>query len=464
MRFPASIGVLMRSTHLSVLLVGCTTAVWAVQVEPVSLRNEHRLHFGELGSVSAGAAVARVTDPSAVWYNPGRLIQTQSPSISGSASIFETATTTLEASDGTYSQSILNSIPGYVGGSGRMPWRDDSRIMWGFGIFVPLYWDSSLENRNTQTLTFGPPSPGPYSVDTVGRVSTQSQLLVPAVAISVRVTDDCGIGLSLMLPYYEHRQERNTSERSQTRGLYRSYWEIQEQTVTSLRVGAGVYHTWGPLDVALAAKSPSWRMTSSSTAEWHSVQASFASGTAVTSDAYIDDGKADFKSPFEATLGVAYTVDAFTAELDATYLAAVGPYTTVEGDLPIVSRVFNTGTGLDITTMSTGTPGDMELEQAWNIAVGAGWGMTTAITLHLGYAIDHSQLENSNEFSDLDISTLSLGLERKTSRSAVFVGAYTQWSNTGTARVFNSQVATWEDAAVSISVWGGVLGASYYLE
>ena len=221
---------------------------------------------------------------------------------------------------------------------------------------------------------------------------------------------------------------------------------------------------WGPLDVAVAAKSPSWRMMSTSSAEWHAVQASFASGTVVTSDAYIGEGEADFQSPFEATLGVAYTVDAFSVECDATYLAAVGAYATVEGDLPIVARRFNTGTGLDITTLSTGTPGELELEQAWNIAIGAGWTITPDIALQLGYAIDHSQVEDSNEFTDLDISTLSIGLQRKTARSAVFAGLYKQWSSTGTSRVFNSQAATWEDAEVSIEVWGAVLGASYYLE
>lgn len=446
------------------LAASATASLWGVQVEPISLRNEHRLHFGELGSAAAGAVAARVTDPSAVWYNPSRLIQTGSPSISGSASIFESATTTIEASDGAYSNSTLNTIPGYVGGSGRIPWRDDNRVMWGFGVFVPLYWDSSLENRNTQTLTFGAPSPGPYAVDTVGRVSTQSRILAPAVALSIQVTDDCGIGLSLIAQRYEHRMERNTSETSRTRGLYRSYWEIQEQTVTSLRIGAGAYRTWGPLDVAIAAKSPSWRMMSTSSAEWHAVQASALTGTAVTSDAYIGEGEADFQSPFEATLGIAYTQGAFTAELDATYLAAVGAYATVEGDLPISSRRFNTGTGLDITTLSTGTPGELELEQAWNLAIGAGWSITPAIALQLGYAIDRSQVEDSNEFTDLDISTLSIGFQRKTARSAVFAGMYTQWSSTGTSRVFNSQSATWEDASVSIEVWGAVLGASYYLE
>lgn len=446
------------------IALGIASGLAAVQVEPISLRNEHRLHFGELGSLSAGAVAARVTDPSAVWYNPGRLAQSFAPSISGSASIFESATTEIAAADGTYQESTVNAIPGYVGATGRLPWANDNQIMWGFGIVVPLYWESSLENRNAQTVTYGPPNPGPYRLDTIGRVSAQSRLLVPAVALGARITETSGIGLSLLFPLYDHRLERNTSEISTTRGVYRSYWEIQEQRVVSVRLGAGGYATWGPVAAAIAMKSPSWRLASSSTAEWHAVQSSFASGTTVTSDAVIGDGSADFRSPFEVTVAASYTGSRVTAELDLTYLAAVGAFATAEGDLPIVSRRFNTGAATDITTLSVGTPGTIELTQAINAAVGLSWQMSTTVGLHAGYAIDHSQIADSNEFSAVDISTLSAGVLYTKQRSSVFVGFYHQWSTTGTVAVFNSQTSASEDADISISTLGFVLGGSYFLD
>lgn len=451
-------------TRLLILIAASPIPLFAVQVEPVSLRNEHRLNFGEYGSLAAGAVVARVTDPSAVWYNPGRLVQSASPSISGSASIFESAETQFKASDGNYSQSTLNTIPGYVGATGRMPGSEDGRVMWGFGLVVPLFWDSSLENRNSQTVTYGPPNPGPYQLDTIGRVSVQSRMLVPAFAVAARIGEDAGIGLSLLFPIYDHRMERNTSEISVTRGVYRSYWEIQEQDVYSMRIGAGGYQRWGPVDVAIAVKSPSWRLASSSTAEWHAVQSSFASGTTVTSDAYIGDGKADFRSPFEATCAGAYSLGQFTAELDLTYLAAVGEHSSVEGDLPIVSRRFNTGAATDITTLTVGTPGTIELEQALNVAIGFGWHITPSVSLHTGYALDHSQVKESNEYAALDISTFNIGALYKTARSSAFAGFYYQWSNTGQVDVFNSQTSANESADISIRSIGFVLGASYYLE
>ena len=448
----------------TLIVLGLASGLAAVQVEPISLRNEHRLNFGELGSLSAGAVAARVTDPSSVWYNPGRLAQSFAPSISGSASIFESATTEIAAADDTYQESTVNAIPGYVGATGRLPGVKDNQIMWGFGIVVPLYWESSLENRNSQTVIYGPPNPGPYRLDTVGRVSAQSRLLVPAFALGTRITETSGLGLSLLFPIYDHRLERNTSEVSTTRGAYRSYWEIQEQRVASVRLGAGGYATWGPVAAAIAMKSPSWRLASTSTAEWHAVLSSFATGTTVTSDARIGDGRADFRSPFEATVAASYTGSRVTAELDLTYLAALGEFATVEGDLPIVTRRFNTVAATDITTLSVGTPGTIALTQALNVAVGLSWQMSTTVGLHAGYAIDHSQIADSNEFAAIDISTFSAGFLYTKQRNSVFVGFYHQWSTTGTASVFNSQTNANEDADVSISTLGLVLGGSYFLD
>lgn len=329
---------------------------------------------------------------------------------------------------------------------------------------MPLFWDSSLENRNTVTAIYGPPSPGPYALETVGRVSVTSTLLVPAFAIGYRINDDFGLGLSLLLPYYSHRQERNTSEVSVTRGTYRSYWEIQEQTVAGLRLGAGAYRTLGGLDLGFSMKSPSVRLLSSSQAEWHSVFSSFASGTTLTSDAHIEDGEADFRSPFEATVAVGWIRDRWSLEADLTYLAHVAAYQTVEGGLPITSRRFNTSTGFDVTTRSTGTPGTLELGDAWNVAIGSSFAVTPAVGIHLGFATDRSQVENSNEYTALDIRTVNMGLLYKTVKNSMFLGGYRQWSNEGDVRVFNTGTSLYESAHVSFTATGLVLGASYYLD
>ncbi|MFM2091197.1 MAG: hypothetical protein RLZZ127_1686 [Planctomycetota bacterium] len=455
---------------MTVMLRSITTAAamafpgmaWAVQVEPVKVPNEHRIFFGEIGTLSAGAVAARVNDPSAVWYNPGRVAYGSSPSIAGNATVYESVTTTFDTSDGTVEQAVINPVPGYVGSSGAVPWTEGA-WKWGFGVFMPVAWNSSLENRNTIPVTYGNPNPGIYELHTIGRVSAETSEIVPAIAVGRRIGDHAGVGISLMVPYYQNRTEKNTSEVSTTRGYYRSYWEIQEQTVASVRLGAGGYLSLDGWDLGFAVKTANWRIMSESTAEMHAVSSSLASGNTSTYDAYIGDGEAQDKSPWEVTVAAARRWHAVTIEADVTYLSSVSEYSTVEGDLPIERRLFNPVTGNDLPQSSIGTPGTVRLTDDVNVAVGVAWHVSDTISLHGGWAVDKNQVADTNEFAALTIQSVTAGMLYKTPQTAMFAGGYHQWSDEAPVRVFNTSASRFETADASISGWGVVLGASYYL-
>src|SRR6516225_12000293 len=90
--------------------------------------NYDNVLVGKEQAIEGGAYIARVSDPSANFYNPAGLVQVEKPALGASATGYVYTKLTSALSGTSVSSTKIDNVPGYIGAVVPLPFTETRNI------------------------------------------------------------------------------------------------------------------------------------------------------------------------------------------------------------------------------------------------------------------------------------------------------------------------------------------------
>jgi hypothetical protein len=424
----------MRRTLLNVIVVAAASAtpLQAQSVEQVAtvppnvvLANYDNVPVGPFGGLEGSAYVARVSDPSAVWFNPAGLTREAGAQISGSAGVYQWTAVSPQALPN--SGGSAQQLPNYVG----FTFHVREGLTAGAALLTTNSWIQEIDS-NLITSVPNHQERFAYSAD------SQFARRVAAVGAGYQVRGPLRVGGGLAFSLVKVRLVQGISDRvAEDTGLD-TLLVVAHTTGSALQLRGqgGVQYDMPQVHFGAAIRTPGLAMRREGTV---TLEGTLDMGASSLGASLFDaDARFQYRLPWELQGGAAYIRDRVEVELDihgytpiaAHALLATDQPTLIYGDtgaggLPtVVSRPFS-----GLTSESVGVV---------NVAVG---GHVRPIRnrdfrVHGGFATSRSPVGDADEvFSRVDLNSWT-------------VGASGTWAKFQFALGFNWRVGTTSDVLV----------------
>jgi len=406
-----------RTVMLAALMSGAAAtagAQSAAAVPPVAqppvnvmLPNYAGVTVGEIASLEAGAFVVRANDTSSIFYNPAGVINAERTSISGSAGVFQVSS--VKARQSPTIGSSFQQIPAMF----ALVLKDlFGRPDWAGGIAISRVnaWSQSVAAEHTFEAG-----------NTIDRASYTSSASMDGwlanIGVGYRVSDRLRLGGSL-------DGQLTMTERDQTIGdQYRSGTALEtalvaaqgSSWVTHLRLTAGAqYDITSQFQVGAVLRTAGLGVMSSGSLTLEGV--SRAGTTTNTASFFEDEGTVEYRIPFEAKAGAAYSFARGQIEIDLLTHLGAGVYEGVTSARQ-TTVLTDAGTGLITAQQVPSVPSVIDSRAVVNIAIGGHYNLTTdrKWVLHGGYATDRSPVGSEDTvFTKVHLQKATLGVSGRT--------------------------------------------------
>ncbi len=406
------------------LFAGAATAAAQEQVltPPPSLvlNNYASVPVGPFGGLEGSSVVARVSDPSAAWFNPAGLTRQDSAQISGSAGVYEYTSVTLRAlpnQGASYEQ-----LPNFVGFTIKA-----KKLTLGAAFLTTNSW---IQETDSQIVT--PVGSALERFAYSGDSSFQQREFALSAGYYGGGKLRVGGGLSFML--MDLRLVQSVSDRiAGPTGL-------NSLLVTSRLLGDAVdVRAQGGVQYDLA---PHWRLGGTIRTPGLSIWR----GATITQEGLLDtgsvsqgasvfdaDAKLAYHLPWEFQAGIAYLGDRGQFELDVSGYTPIAAYAMASTGNPIVTYGDN-GAGAPPSIVAQPFPGyTTQSVGVTNVSAGGQYLMFKDRTLriHGGIASNNSPVGDADQvFTRADLLSWTLGVSGSIKKLEFSAGVN---SKTGTA-------------------------------
>jgi len=370
----------------------------------VVLPNYNTIPVGEIGSLEAGAYLARVQDSSATWFNPAGLARAERSSVSGSAgaySIVSLAPESIEGRGGSFHQ-----MPAAVGVViknllGRERWTG------GVQVTVTGNWDANTDVEFVRSVS-----------GTTERVAYSSGAsfggLIASVAAGYDSSPKLRLGASFDVQLTEWESGASLGDQYQTpAGLTALFIEGHgSASATHLRLTAGVQYDPKPaFRLGAMLRTPGLGLWASGSRFHEGLSTSGAAK--VTSSFFEPDADIAFKIPLELKLGAAYVGRRAQVEFDLMVHGGSGQYEAFRPTQPLVVLTDPGLGGAPTRREFQPNPAVVDSESLVNVAVGGQYTLTEngRWKVHGGFATDRSPVGPSDTvFTKVDMRAWTIGL------------------------------------------------------
>lgn len=397
-------GVILFFSCLSFLL-SCGAA--AAQDAPVStpppnivIGNYNSTAVGPFGGLEGTAYAARVSDPSAAWFNPAGLARQQTPQISGSAGVYQRTVVGLEAlpDDG----GSLQQLPNFVG----FTFVPRQGVTIGTAILSTNAWTQETDAELVTSIPGGQHRFG-YSAD------SGFEQRVAAVSAGYHGGGAWRTGGGLALTWIDLGTAQSVSDRTADSTSLRSLLVEADAAASSvqLRAQGGVQYDTGPWRLGAAVRSPGLTLYKSGSVMLDGV---YAGDPGSLGASLFDTGAAtEFHLPWEFQAGAAYVGSRLELEVDVLAYTPIDAYTVLGSDQPVI-RYGDPGPGAP-PVLSSSTFGGLTVAANGVVGVAAGGHYQLLagrdLRLHAGVGWNPSPVApHDTVFTKVDLTSWSLGL------------------------------------------------------
>ncbi len=373
---PASVRAALRIALCAALLALCF-APGGLRAQTLILTNYNRHPVGELAGMQGGAVTARVSDPSAPWYNPAGLAGVSGSTVSANATIYEASrfdvgggplflNTTSSANLLGYTLGPAAEVASAAGGStpaagGSAP--TPASAAWGIAFATPVDFSSAaaVTSANGQAGVLNPDG----SVTMVPAATSQDSsaaitLLTASVGRGWQSAPDLRLGVALEAGLLTLSARQNSSARQpfQPGDAGFPHVELEQESFfhgseNVLRAAAGLQVRLAPAWLlGVTVKTASLNLSNSASLRKQALEARDLSADNInppaterrTQSTFFADYHARFNYviPPEARVGLAWVQPALEWELDVLYYAAVQPYAFFTSSAQATDTVIGT--------------------------------------------------------------------------------------------------------------------------
>jgi long-subunit fatty acid transport protein len=373
----------------------------------VMLPNYDSVTVGEIASLEAGAFVVRANDTSSIFYNPAGVTNAERTSISGSAGVYQVSA--VKARQAPTRGSSFQQIPSMFG----VVVNDlFGRPHWAGGIAVSRInaWSQSVAAE--RSLEAG---------NTIDRLSYTSSSAMDGwlanIGVGYRASDKLRLGGSLdgQLTMTDRRQTLGDQYRDGTTLSAGLVTTTGSSWATHLRLTAGAQYDITPsLQVGAVMRTSGLSVLSAGSMMLEGV--SRVGGTTITASFFDDDGAVEYRIPFEAKTGVAYSFSRGQVEVDLLMHLGAGVYDGFTSDRQ-TTILGDAGTGAVITQQVASIPSVIDSRAVVNVAAGGHYNLTASgkWVVHGGYATDRSPVgDQDTVFTKVHLHKVTVGLSGRT--------------------------------------------------
>lgn len=370
----------------------------------VMIPNYNSVPVGEIGSLQAGAYLARVRDSSATWFNPAGLARADTSSVSGSAGAFQIVSAWPEGLRGTGSS--FQQMPAAVGVVAKNPLGLE-RWTGGFQVTRTGTWDLTADVSREFDVAAG-----------VNRLTYSSDAsfhgFIASAAAGYEVNPRLRLGLSIDGQLTEWSLDVSSADEYRTGSSLGAVLFEGHGTASAvdLRLTAGLqYELSSTLRVGAVFRTPGITLWTSGSKYQNGVAT--AGSTTISTSLFEPSGEVTFKLPAEVKAGAAYVGKRAQVELDVMAYSGTGTYNAFRSTQPFLV-VRDPGRG-DAPTRQEVQPDPMTVngQSVVNIAVGGQVGVTAngLLKIHAGFSTDRSPVGPADtQFTKVDMQTWTVGL------------------------------------------------------
>lgn len=379
-----------------------------VPPHPVMLPNYNTIPVGEIGSLQAGAYVARVRDASAAWFNPAGLAGADKSSVSGTAGMFQVVSVLPEGIQGTGGS--FQQMPAAVGVVIKEPL---GLKRWSGGFQVTSTGNWNVIGNVQREVPLG------ETVDRF-RYSTSASFggLIASAAAGYEFSRRLRLGLSLDWERTTWTLTNSWADEYRTADGLSALLIDARSSASAVhgRVTAGVQYEASPaIRLAAVMRSPGIGLWSSG--ERYQDGLATSGATKISASLFEQDGRVTFGVPIEARIGAAWVRPRGEIEIDVMAHGGGGIYEAFRGSAPILV-VRDSGTG-DAPTVQEyqATASTVDSAAVVNVAVGGQFKLTASGSwrIHGGFATDRSPVGPSDTlFSKVNMQAWTLGISART--------------------------------------------------
>jgi len=378
----------------------------------VVLANYDNVPVGPFAGLEGSAYVARVSDPSATWFNPAGLSRLTSGQISGSAGVYQWTTVSPQALPN--SGGSRRQLPNVVGFAVPL----GGGITAGAAFMTTNSWTQEVDSELIRPLTDGAERVG-YSAD------SQFARRIAAAGAGYQGSGPWRVGAGFALSLVDLRLVQGISDRiADTTGL-RTLLVAARASGSALQIRAhgGVQYDAQHIRFGAAIRTPGLTIRREGTV---TLDGTLDLGQA-SLGASLFDGNARFEYhlPWELQGGVAYIGDHVGFEADVQGYTPIAAYPLLATDQPtliygdagaggrssVISRPFD-----GLTSASHGVV---------NVAVGGSFRLWRQrdLRVHGGFATSRSPVDAADEvFNAVDLSSWSVGVSGTVAKLQFAVG------------------------------------------
>ncbi|HMF97751.1 MAG TPA: hypothetical protein VKE96_25805 [Vicinamibacterales bacterium] len=393
-------------TIVLVLALAATSAsaqIDAVSTSPpnIVLPNYNGVPVGPYGGLEGVAYAARVTDPSAAWFNPAGLPVADSAQISGSAGVYQFTTIAPQALSSNNGGS-LQQLPNFVG----VTFKARPKLTVAVAALTTAAW-----NQETDSEVFLPAD----SPRERFAFSTDSDYSVRVLSLSAGFAGPGAwrVGGGLAFSLTSIRLVQSVGDRIADNSGLQSLLVTARATGSAVQFRSlgGVQYDHGPLRTGVVVRTPGLTMIKSGGITFDGVLA--AGGASLGSSLFDSDAQFETHLPWEIQGGVAYVRARAQVEVDVQGFSSISPYSLISTGAPV--RIYGSA-GPGVPAVLTTRP-FQGLTSAFDGVVNGSVGGHLALTssgrlrLHGGVGSDRSPVADSDTvFNHANLYSWTLGL------------------------------------------------------
>lgn len=388
-----------RSIFLLTLIVSPALSLIPLPPPPV-IPNYNRIPIGQIEASEAGAFVARASGITATWYNPAGLGLTQTFALNASYNGVELMKFRLQDFSSDLRAFNIDGTPGFIGVVAKV--KSPNPFSLSIALSQPVFWRPVFDaTAQAEKQVFD------LSIFNDVYFTTY----YPAIAAGLPVNKNLRFGLGISFPYTSLDVNQSLAGHPQSSDPLDFLLSFHSNgTIIHLAASAGIQlQISDNIQFGAIFRTPGARLFHNS---WIYYDFMMHKGDTVMSVSLRDTSAVfEYKQPAQFSLGLSYSKERWSFELDLNLYQGFGKYTVLRSSENAIGETIDGNNGTLVSEIPF--PNYFyDNEAVINAAIGGDYRITEHLSLHAGFCTDFSPVnpENSNAFRSIDLFNITFGI------------------------------------------------------
>jgi hypothetical protein len=382
-------------------------AAAAQQVDPVLtsppnlvLNNYDSVPVGPFGGLEGSAYVARVSDPSAAWYNPAGLTRQDAAQISGSAGVYQH--TSVSPMGAPNQGGSTQQVPNVVG----FTFKPRPGFTIGAALVTTNAW---VQESDTEILSELPAAAQRFGYSADSEFTQR----VGSLGVGYRGNGPWRFGGGFAFSLMNLRLVQTASHRVATSTALQSLLVTARVggSAVQMRLQGGMQYDAGPWRFGAAVRTPGATIMKSASVMLDGTIDTGASSAGAS--VFDPDARLEYHLPWELQGGVAYAGERATLEFDAQAYTPVSAHSLISTDQPTV-LYQDTGNLTPPSVVTQPFPGlTSESDGVVNVGLGGNYLVLKDRSLRVHGSVGNSRSpvgDRDTVFNKVDLLSWTLGV------------------------------------------------------